>query len=86
MEYGRKIEFDHPYILLQNKEGKFSQMVRVTEDGGENLCEIAKKVKVKKKIFFFIKLIFLINFSELYGKASATDIPRRLRNKMYLFN
>lgn len=44
MENSKMIEFDHPYILLQNKEGKFSNMVRVTEDGGESLYELAKKV------------------------------------------
>lgn len=30
MDKGTMIEFDHPYILLQNKEGAFYKMVEQT--------------------------------------------------------
>jgi ATP-binding cassette subfamily C (CFTR/MRP) protein 4 len=33
MKSGRMMEFDHPYILLQNPEGYFSKMVEETGTG-----------------------------------------------------
>nr|CAD7267878.1 unnamed protein product [Timema shepardi] len=45
MESGRVLEFDHPHILLQNKEGHFSKMVANTGQAmTEELTEIAEKV------------------------------------------
>ncbi|XP_077286529.1 putative multidrug resistance-associated protein lethal(2)03659 [Arctopsyche grandis] len=43
MENGKEVEFDHPYILLQNENGKFTSMVKRTKQIGEDLNEIAKK-------------------------------------------
>jgi len=30
MDHGQVLEFDHPHILLQNKQGHFSSMIQET--------------------------------------------------------
>ncbi|XP_014214762.1 probable multidrug resistance-associated protein lethal(2)03659 [Copidosoma floridanum] len=43
MDGGKIVEFDHPYNLLQNKDGVFYNMVKQTGPAmAENLCEIAE--------------------------------------------
>lgn len=47
MDAGQMVEFDHPHILLQNKEGFFSELVRKTGPGvSEQLKKMAKEVKI----------------------------------------
>lgn len=41
MESGSMVEFDHPYILLQNTSGKFSKMVAET---GRAMADQLKRV------------------------------------------
>lgn len=41
MDHGRAIEFDHPYILLQNEQGHFTSMVKET---GKLMYEQLKKI------------------------------------------
>lgn len=41
MESGTMVEFDHPYILLQNSTGVFYKMVAET---GKSLCEQLRKI------------------------------------------
>lgn len=53
MENGRNVEFDHPYILLQNENGKFTSMVKRNKQIGGDFYEIAKKVFIFIYIFFF---------------------------------
>ena len=43
LDAGRLIEFDEPHLLLQNENGLFTSMVRMTGKGmAENLKEMAK--------------------------------------------
>lgn len=45
MDHGQMLEFDHPYVLLQNKKGYFSGMVQETGKlMTEQLKQCAKKV------------------------------------------
>lgn len=45
MDAGTAVEFDHPHILLQNKDGIFRSMVNQTGKAmSESLIEIAKQV------------------------------------------
>jgi ATP-binding cassette subfamily C (CFTR/MRP) protein 4 len=44
MEFGTMVEFDHPHILLQNKEGYFYSMVQETGHVvAEQLSRIAEE-------------------------------------------
>lgn len=50
MDAGRMVEFDHPYILLQNKDGYFYNMVQQTGRAmAEQLNKIAEKAYNKTK-------------------------------------
>lgn len=53
LDAGRLIEFDHPYILLQNKKGHFRQMVAET---GPSMAPILHKLaaEVYKSVHVFI--------------------------------
>lgn len=44
MDAGLLVEFDHPYVLLQNKNGFLSKMVEETGSNATLLYEIATKV------------------------------------------
>lgn len=45
METGEVIEFDHPYILLQNENGVFSKLIQTTgKTSAKYLENIAKDV------------------------------------------
>lgn len=45
MNFGEAVEFDHPYILLQNSNGYFARMVQQTgRDTAEELIIIAERV------------------------------------------
>lgn len=51
MEAGTMVEFDHPYILLQNKKGKFFKMVQETGKAmAEQLHKIAEEVYKKSDL------------------------------------
>nr|CAD7433237.1 unnamed protein product [Timema monikensis] len=55
MESGRLLEFDHPHILLQNKDGHFSKMVANTGQAmTEELTKIADKVDIKQELGPFV--------------------------------
>ncbi|XP_023313499.1 multidrug resistance-associated protein 4-like [Trichogramma pretiosum] len=44
MDKGRLVEFDHPHILLQDKFGEFTSLVKETGDAMyEQLCKVAKE-------------------------------------------
>ncbi|XP_015117545.1 multidrug resistance-associated protein 4 [Diachasma alloeum] len=44
MDNGRIVEFDHPYVLLKNRHGKFSSFVKKTGHAmSDNLVKIAKQ-------------------------------------------
>jgi ATP-binding cassette subfamily C (CFTR/MRP) protein 4 len=50
MEVGTMVEFDHPHILLQNKEGHFYNMVQETGHiMAEQLSRIAEECYHTKK-------------------------------------
>lgn len=45
MEAGSAVEFDHPHLLLQKRNGYLSEMVKRTGPGmAEALTKIAKEV------------------------------------------
>lgn len=45
MDAGKMVEFDHPYILLQNKKGVLYSMVQQTGTAmAENLIKVSEKV------------------------------------------
>lgn len=48
MDEGSAIEFNHPYILLQNQEGIFYSLVKQTgKSMAEHLCKVAEQVRTK---------------------------------------
>ncbi|XP_021934289.1 multidrug resistance-associated protein 4-like isoform X2 [Zootermopsis nevadensis] len=65
MEAGIMVEFDHPHILLQNKEGHFYKMVKETGKAmAEQLHKAAEEVSCHaNKIFFYCSEILQILFS-----------------------
>lgn len=56
MDHGQMVEFNHPHILLQNKEGHFTNMLKET---GKVMFEQLSKVAEKVHIFFLIAMYFL---------------------------
>lgn len=54
MDAGSMVEFEHPYILLQNSEGYFYKMVQQT---GNSMSESLKKVAEKVSKFKYRKTI-----------------------------
>ncbi|XP_072767862.1 ATP-binding cassette sub-family C member 4 isoform X2 [Anoplolepis gracilipes] len=53
MDHGQILEFDHPYLLLQNEKGHFSNMVQETGKlMSEQLKECAKKAYEQQQKFY----------------------------------
>lgn len=53
MDAGSAVEFNHPYILLQNTESVFYGLVKETgKTMAEHLIEIAEKVSMTNNIFY----------------------------------
>jgi len=49
MDRGCAVEYDHPHILLQNKHGQFTSLVKETGKAMyEHLCKVAREAYVKK--------------------------------------
>ena len=50
MENGELVEFDEPFVLLQNSDSRFCQMVRqVGTPEFDNLMEVAKKAYFRRQ-------------------------------------
>lgn len=61
MDAGSAVEFNHPFILLQNTESIFYGLVRETGKAmAEHLTEIAEKVSEQLLVFPVINSIFLV--------------------------
>lgn len=76
LDAGRLIEYDAPYILLQDPEGHLSNLVKMTgKEMAENLKAIAREAYYKRKEETISSLILDSNIVDGYMKGLAQIDP-----------
>lgn len=76
LDAGRLIEYDAPYILLQDPDGHLSNLVKMTgKEMAENLKSIAREAYYKRKEEQITSLILDSNIVDSYMKTLADMDP-----------
>ncbi|CAH1104174.1 unnamed protein product [Psylliodes chrysocephalus] len=79
LDAGQLIEFDHPHILLQNKDGVLSDMVRKTGPGvSDRLRDIAKD-NYNRKMFSEKAVIVNQIIQQVLDLVELTEVKRGLQ-------
>lgn len=78
MDAGTMVEFDHPYILLKNKNGFLYKMVEQTGQAtAELLHSIAAEVVKNSVLIYLISIVCILNYQNIFFKLyRATKLYR----------